>query len=121
MIQEVDAELEDYHVPAPTAGPIATSTSSTSIALPDFYVKKTGPTMEIQLTDDPTENSTAYKETMQKYLIWTICREVCSTGKQKVPALSGFISKTGVVPERVSTIDYYPMINEPITEFKVVR
>ena len=54
-------------------------------------------------------------------MVWTLCREACTSGKQEVPALSGFISRTGVPPKRKTTIDYYPMIPEPITEYKVVR
>jgi hypothetical protein len=33
---------------------------------------------------------------------------------QVVPSWGGFISETGVKPKRLTTIDYYPVINHPI-------
>ena len=38
---------------------------STHDVLSDFYVKKTGPNMDIQLTDQLTENGTAYEDTAE--------------------------------------------------------
>ena len=46
---------------------------------------------------------------------------VSSKGQQEVPGLGGFISATGVVPAKKSTIEYYPSINQPITQYETVQ
>lgn len=46
---------------------------------------------------------------------------ISSGSKQEVPGWSGFISVTGHVPTNTTTIDYYPVINSPITDNKVVQ
>ena len=35
--------------------------------------------------------------------------------------MGGFISETGQVPKRLTTIDYYPIINCPITDYYTVQ
>ena len=132
MMQEVSFGAEDIDDSPTSTSNTATMNDSASEStaavnlvtyetLPDLYVKKSGPNMDIQLTDEPVEGMNAYQCGLEMYWLWVICRDICSTGKQKVPALSGFISATGTAPQNVTTIDYYPMINEPITEYKVVR
>ena len=44
-----------------------------------------------------------------------------SKTSQQLPAWAGFISATGDKPMQTTTIDYYPVINCPITEFKAVQ
>ena len=44
-----------------------------------------------------------------------------STVSQRVPGLAGFVSETGEVPKRLTTIDYYPIINHPITDNSTVQ
>ena len=44
-----------------------------------------------------------------------------SREQQLVPGFGGFISATGVKPNRKSTIDYFTPINEPFTEFSVMK
>ena len=51
---------------------------------------------------------------------WCIFR-VCNADMQVVPGWGGFISETGTVPERLTTIDYYPVINHPITDYATVK
>ena len=54
--------------------------------------------------------------------IWSLARVVGSSGeKQLVPGFGGFISATGVKPNRKSIIDYFTPINEPFTEFSVMK
>ena len=69
----------------------------------------------------PAENDKVYDDCMQEYYAWLICRMVGSNGKQPVPALGGFISATGNIPTRISTIDYFSPINQPITEYSTVQ
>ena len=40
---------------------------------------------------------------------------------QKVPSLIAFISQTGEVPDKLTKIDYYPVIAKPITDYKTVQ
>ena len=58
----------------------------------------------MQFQDEPPEHTAEYEHHMKKYMVWTLCREACTSGKQEVPALSGFISRTGVPPKRKTTI-----------------
>lgn len=46
---------------------------------------------------------------------------ISSQGKQEVPGLGGFISATGTMPAKLSTIDYYTPINQPITQYETVK
>ena len=40
---------------------------------------------------------------------------------QEVPGWNGFISLTGEKPTNMTTIDYYPVIANPITDYKTVQ
>ena len=46
---------------------------------------------------------------------------VCNADRQVDPGWGGFISETGTVPECLTTIDYYPVINHPITDYTTVN
>ena len=52
--------------------------------------------------------------------MWLFARALGSHGDQPVPSIGGFISATGDPPTRKTTIDYYPPIDEPITEYSTV-
>ena len=69
----------------------------------------------------PAENDIVYENNMQEYYVWFLCRMVGSNGNQPVPAFGGFISATGTAPMKKSTIDYFTPINQPITEYAVVK
>jgi len=91
-------------------------------SLPPLHIyKRDGPTMEKCTFDPPPENEQRWKNGLHVYHVWLLCRKVCSSGKQTVPALGGFLSATGKPPNRKSTIDYYPSINEPITEYNTIK
>ena len=56
-----------------------------------------------------------------KDIVWLFMRnEISSTG-QTVPGWAGFISVTGSKPIKLTTIDYYPVINYPITDYSTVQ
>ena len=56
------------------------------------------------------------------YRITYIARLLSSGGqKQLVPAFGGFVSATGSVPARKSTIDYYTPIEQPFTDYGVIK
>ena len=42
-------------------------------------------------------------------------------GEQLVPSVTGFSSITGKKPTNLTTIDYYPVINHPITDYQTVQ
>ena len=44
-----------------------------------------------------------------------------SNGDQRVPSIGGFISSTGSVPEKETTIDYYKTLHRPITQHETVQ
>ncbi len=48
-------------------------------------------------------------------MIWILTR-ISRTGEQELPGLSGFVSVTGYMPKKLTTIGYFPVINNPITE-----
>ena len=49
------------------------------------------------------------------------CQLHISTVSLHVPGWVGFILETGQVPKRLTTIDYYPFINHPITNYSTVQ
>ena len=53
-------------------------------------------------------------------MLWLFARWISSSTNQEVPGWSGFISVTGVEHSRI-TIDYYPVINCPINDYKTVQ
>jgi len=70
----------------------------------------------------PTAVSDTYAKSLDEYLIWLIARIIGSSGvKQIVPGFGGFVSATGVLPNRKSTIDYLTLIHEPFTEYSVIK
>ena len=56
-------------------------------------------------------------------MLWVLLRTKCSLNgsDQVVPGWSGFLSCTGTKPQNLTTIDYYPVINQPITDYKTVQ
>ena len=53
---------------------------------------------------------------------WVFCRRLSSSNSvQEVPGWSGFVSVTRDIPTSTTTIDYYPVINNPITDYKTVQ
>ncbi len=54
-------------------------------------------------------------------MLWTFTRLIGSDSNQEVPGWSGYISVTGHRPSSTTTIDYYPVINSPITDYKTVQ
>ena len=62
------------------------------------------------------------KQMFLKNMLWIIARfHSAKNNSQQVPGWSEFISKTGDVPQRLTTIDYFPLILHLITEYATVR
>ena len=60
-------------------------------------------------------------KSMLKYLLWCIWKLHSSIVSQHKPGWEGFISETGQVPKRLSTIHYYPIMNYPTTNYYTVQ
>ena len=110
MVQEVAAGHEptkERTSPTSARSRERNLTSDTPVSLPALHIyNRTGPTMPGSSTFTP--------ETVGN------CRMIGSSGKQPMPAFRGFISATDKTPDKKSTIDYYPPINEAITEYNTV-
>ena len=50
-----------------------------------------------------------------------IFRIISSYGKQEVPGIASFISLTGSLPKKMTKIDYYTPIQQPITQYEIVQ
>ena len=44
-----------------------------------------------------------------------------SSAGQNIPGWGGFVSVTGLKPIQLTTIDYYTVINHPITDYSTVQ
>ena len=75
--------------------------------------------MVINETKKPESNLISRQDGMRMYLLWAMSRLLESKEKQCMPAFGGFISSTGVLTSSKTTIG--SSINEPITEYSVVR
>lgn len=70
----------------------------------------------------PTTNIGVYSKCIQESNIWSLARVIGSSGEEQlVPGFGGFISATGAKPNRKSTTDYFTPINQPFTEFSVIK
>ena len=67
------------------------------------------------------EYEDALSKSMLKYLLQCFCRLHSNTVSQHVPEWTGFISETGKIPKRLTTIDYYLTFNHPITDYSTVQ
>ena len=72
-----------------------------------------------QLSSPGCEGTLAKSEAVN--FTWCIIRMLSSATSQCVPGWGGFISETGVPPTNLTTIDYYPVINHPITDNSTVQ
>ena len=89
--------------------------------LPPCYLnQRTSPKMIIKHLCAPGSEGTLAKSG-QINITWCIVRMLSSLGGQCVPGWGGFISETGVGPTNLTTIDYYPVINHPITDNSTVQ
>jgi hypothetical protein len=54
----------------------------------------------------------------KKDLLWVMARYLSSYLEQELPGMAGFRSVLGDEPPRLTILDYYPVINQPITDNK---
>ncbi|CAJ1050803.1 uncharacterized protein LOC117441717 [Xyrichtys novacula] len=96
---------------------------STQVTLPELHIHtRVGPSFPKGSSfTHPIDHTALYDEAMTEYHAWVLARMLSSWhGKQKVSGQGGFISATGVRPERKSRIDYFTPIGQPITAKETV-
>ncbi|XP_069107841.1 uncharacterized protein [Argopecten irradians] len=126
MIQETKPDVDvSHHRTLPTFNRTKEQslTSDTTETLPAMNLGiRVGPKFPAEASfTTPVENNDAFKKGLHVYYIWMLSRAMSSQDKQTIPGLGGFISCTGVPPQRKSTINYYVPINQPITQYEVVQ
>ncbi len=89
--------------------------------LPECFVtKQKSPCLVIKQWAYP-ESEAAFNMAKLRIFLWIFLRIKCGSAHQSVPGWAGFISRTGSVPQSLTTIDYYPVITHPITDYKTVQ
>lgn len=89
--------------------------------LPPIYIgERRSPGMSIRNRNYQGDEESLQLST-QKDLTWVLVRHYRSKFGQQVPGWAGFISSTRSEPTKLTSIDYYPVINHPITEYKTVQ
>ena len=87
--------------------------------LPSVHLhKKKGPKFPERFsTTHPIENAKEYEKCLQEYKVWSVTLMLGSGAWNKnVPAFGRFVSATGKVRPRKSTIDYFTRIIQPFTD-----
>ena len=87
--------------------------------LPSVHLhKKKGPRFPERFsTTHPIENAKEYEKCLQEYKVWSVTRMLGSGAWNKnVPAFGRFVSATGKVRPRKSTIDYFTPIIQPFSD-----
>ncbi len=89
--------------------------------LPECFVgERNSPQLLIERLVNP-QGEVVLSKVIKKQTIWIMLRNKSSKTDQAVPGFGGFISTTGDPPSRLTTLDYYPVINQPITDYKTVQ
>ena len=89
--------------------------------LPECYITvRQSPKLSITHLTYPGGEE-AFQEACLKQMLWTLARMEAEVVQKPMPGMTGFLSKTGKVPDSLTTIDYYPVIPSPITEYKTVQ
>ena len=87
---------------------------------PECYVtQQKSPSLTIQQLTCPGGEE-ALKRAMRRNFVWVLIR-MMRTVSQDVPGWTGFTSLTDMPPTHLTTIDYYPVITQPITDYKTVQ
>ena len=89
-------------------------------SLPDCFVtQRKSPHITITQQTYP-DGDIHLHEARMEYFLWLLLRMKCCASQQ-IPGWAGFISMTGTTPQNLTTIDYYPVIPHPITDYRTVQ
>ena len=82
--------------------------------LEEVYVShRQSPRTDIRRHETPGSRF-AIEKAQLRDVTWILLRKFNAV-EQHIPGWAGFVSKTGVIPKKKTTIDYYPVIYKPIT------
>ena len=94
---------------------------TTQDTLPECYVSlRQSPRLQIFQLFHPG-GPDAIDASLKLQILWMFLRTQTISQQEPIPSWAGFISSTGVPPQHLTTIDYYPVINHPITDYKTVQ
>ena len=127
MLQEVLSDDTEEHggiVPiAPTLERTKERTLNLPVQqeLPGCYVgQRKSPNYPVVHNVLPDSDGSIIEAT-EKDIVWLFLRKDMTSAGQNVPGWAGFVSVTGSKPIKLTTIDYYPVINHPITDYSTVQ
>lgn len=92
-----------------------------AVSLPECYVTvRSNPIIQMFQLKQSTF-SEAVEESQKLNILWILLGSLIIAQMHLIPSWSGFLSSTARAPQNFTTIDYYPLINQPITEYKTVQ
>jgi hypothetical protein len=117
--QEVEGDMPS--IPVVHKSGIRSLKLETQEVLPDCYLThRRSPSCEVEKTEmSGTEG--LFELECKKDLLWVMARYLSSYLEQELPGLAGFWAVLGDELPRLTIIDYYPVINQPITDNKAVQ
>ena len=119
MMQEVDNSQGICPEPPRLQRTKKRSLELPELELPEVYVtNRRSPSLQVTQYEFQ-EGSLASSASVKRQKVWLLSRMKFSAQKH-LPSWSGFVSQTGSSPEHLTTIDYYPPIPKPITDYKTV-
>jgi hypothetical protein len=114
--QEVEGDMSS--IPVVHKSGIKSLKLETQEVLPDYYLTHRNPSYEVEKTEmSGTEG--LFELECKNDLVWVMARYLSSYLEQV--GLAGFWSVLGDEPSRLTIIDYYSVINQPITDNKAVQ
>ena len=81
---------------------------------------RAGPRLHMEYTPAYSEVNDVRTASL-KLMLHGLIRYHASTSGTVAPNLSGYISAISQPPKRLTTIQYYPVVNHPITEYSTIR
>ena len=116
--QEVEGDMPS--IPVVHKSGIRSLKRETQEVLPDCYLThRRSPSYGVEKTEmSGTEG--LFELECKNDLVWVMARYLSAYLEQELPGLAGFWSVLGDEPSRLTIIDYYSVINQPITDSKAV-
>ena len=121
MLQETTGEIEVTSDDTPVLERCGQrSLHLDDVTLPDCYltVRKDPKLKVVKLSY--AEGPPAMSMSRRRQMLWFLSR-VLYQNQQIVPGILGFISQTGQIPQKLTAIEYYPVIPKPITDYSTVQ
>ena len=125
MLQDIVGNTDDDHAKSDLPSVPRSKKRALSLkhepALPECYISlRRNPNLEVTQLTHPG-GTQAMELFLKKNILWVHLRILGINQQTPVPAWSGFRSSTETAPQKLTTIDYYPVINHPITEYKTIQ